>query len=150
VPAVERDDPDGDRDERLAQEAEGGAQRLAARKRDQHGPRDQEGVDGRPQPDEQQRRRDVGDQQVLAHVRDKQLVGERVDRPHQPERHAADRYVPGDLLPEGHRVAAAAEDADGTQVENLREQQVGDRAGRQGQLHSVIVAGSPTAAPAGG
>ena len=103
-------------------------------------------------PDEQERRGQVGDQEVLRHVRRQQVLGEPVDRREQPDRGERDAAVPGDLLPERHVVAARAQHVHGAEVQDLREQDSDYGAGvhqRSGYAVATASAASPIGFSAG-
>ena len=119
----------GDRHERAPQRPERRAQPPAPRERHERRAREQEGQHGVAHAREQERRRQVGDQQVLRHVRRQQVVaparrsGE--TNPISPQR---DADVPQRLLAAGHRDAAPPQDRHGAQVEPLGDRERGEHA----------------------
>jgi hypothetical protein len=100
--------------------------RPPPRQRDERRPREQEHEHRVAGAGQQQRRPQVGDQQVLGHVRRQQVVPVRVDGGHQPDHPQRDPRVPEQLLAQRHRHAAPPQDPQRPQVQVL-----GDRDRRE-------------------
>jgi hypothetical protein len=104
--------------------------------------RQQEGVHRGPDPHQQQRRAQVGDHQVLAHVGHQQVLAQRVDRRQERDRDERDARVPGHLLAHRRLVAAPAEHPDGADVQPLGHHQGRDHPRVEDEAHDPDCAGS--------